>query len=159
MGHLIVFIIYPRDGKAVIFDSLREMNKKGYKDFENYLRSKWRHVLLCTQVHIKFVVDTSGLHTTFIGNTRKILNAMIGDPTIRSRSMAQTCALGNNSRYVWRSYVLLHRACYPCPNNYVLHASSAPNNLKAQYCVDTMFVTTSGIAEVTVTPSGSSKNL
>jgi len=38
MGHWIVFMIYPQDGKAVIFDSLRETNKKGYKDFEYCLR-------------------------------------------------------------------------------------------------------------------------
>ena len=40
------------------------------------------------EVHIKFVVDTNGLHIALIGNTRKTPNAMIGGPTIRSRSMA-----------------------------------------------------------------------
>jgi hypothetical protein len=34
MGHWIAFIIYPQDGKAYIFDSLRDTNKAGYKHFE-----------------------------------------------------------------------------------------------------------------------------
>jgi len=34
MGHWVVFIIYPQDGKAVIFDSLRHTHKEAYMDFE-----------------------------------------------------------------------------------------------------------------------------
>ena len=45
------------------------------------------------------------------------------------------------------------------PNDYVLHACSAPSNLKGNSCVDTILVTTSGIAEVTAAAGGSSKNL
>ena len=52
------------------------------------------------KVHIKIVVDTSGLHAMLIGNTLKTPNPMIGGPSIRSRSMEQNCALGDNSRYV-----------------------------------------------------------
>ena len=44
------------------------------------------------EAHIKFVVDTSGWHTTLTGNTQKIPNAMIGGPRRRSRSMVQNCA-------------------------------------------------------------------
>jgi len=46
-----------------------------------------------------------------------------------------------------------------CANDYVLHACSAPSNLKGQFCVDTMLVTTSGVAESTATAGGNSKNL
>jgi len=38
MGHWVVFIIYPQDVKAVIFDCLRNMHKEAYKDFEYCLR-------------------------------------------------------------------------------------------------------------------------
>jgi hypothetical protein len=38
MGHWMCFIIYPQDGKAVIFDSLRDINKEGYKHYESVLR-------------------------------------------------------------------------------------------------------------------------
>jgi hypothetical protein len=38
MGHWIAFIIYPQDGMACIFDSLRDANKEGYKHFESVLR-------------------------------------------------------------------------------------------------------------------------
>jgi hypothetical protein len=38
MGHWICFVIYHPDGKAVIFDSLRDTNKEGYKHFEGVLR-------------------------------------------------------------------------------------------------------------------------
>jgi hypothetical protein len=38
MGHWIAFMIYPQDGRAVVFDSLRDSNKEGYKDFESALR-------------------------------------------------------------------------------------------------------------------------
>jgi len=34
MDHWIVFVIYPQDGKDVIFDSLRKTNKDVYEDFE-----------------------------------------------------------------------------------------------------------------------------
>ena len=46
-----------------------------------------------------------------------------------------------------------------CANDYVLHACSAPSNLQGQFCVDTMLVTTSGVAESTATAGGNSKNL
>ena len=46
-----------------------------------------------------------------------------------------------------------------CSNDYVLHACSAPSNLKGQFCVDTMLVTTSGVAESTAAAGGNSKNL
>ena len=46
-----------------------------------------------------------------------------------------------------------------CTNDSVLHACSAPSNLKGQFCVDTMLVTTSGIAESTAAAGGKSKNL
>jgi hypothetical protein len=38
MGHWIAFIIYPQDGAAVIFDSLWDTDKAGYKEFEGCLR-------------------------------------------------------------------------------------------------------------------------
>ena len=38
MEYWIVFMIYPQDGKVVIFNSLRETNKEGYKDFEQCVR-------------------------------------------------------------------------------------------------------------------------
>jgi hypothetical protein len=39
MGHWIVFIVYPLDKRACIFDSLEEgSNKEGYKHFESILR-------------------------------------------------------------------------------------------------------------------------
>jgi hypothetical protein len=38
MGHWIVFIIYPQDGMAYVFESLRHTNKHGYKQFEGCLR-------------------------------------------------------------------------------------------------------------------------
>ena len=34
LGHWIVFCIYPQDGKVVIFGSLCNTPKEGYKDFE-----------------------------------------------------------------------------------------------------------------------------
>ena len=43
-------------------------------------------------IHIKFVADTSGWHTTLTRNTWKTPIAMIGDPRIRKRSMTQNCA-------------------------------------------------------------------
>ena len=45
------------------------------------------------------------------------------------------------------------------PNDYVLHACSAPSNLKGNSCVDTILVTTSGVAENTAAAGGNSKNL
>ena len=62
MDHWIVFIIYPPDRKVVIFDSLHS----------KYISNLLLTIVVCIQL---------------IGNTRKTLNAMIGDPTIRSRSM------------------------------------------------------------------------
>jgi hypothetical protein len=38
MGYWIAFIIYPQDGKACIFDSLRDTNPAGYKELEKCLR-------------------------------------------------------------------------------------------------------------------------
>jgi hypothetical protein len=32
MVHWIVFLIYSQDGRAIVFDSLKESNKEGYKD-------------------------------------------------------------------------------------------------------------------------------
>ena len=46
-----------------------------------------------------------------------------------------------------------------CPNDYVLHACSAPSNLKVHSCVDTILVTTLGVAEVIAAAGGSLKNL
>ena len=46
-----------------------------------------------------------------------------------------------------------------CPNDYVLHACSAPSNLKGHSYVDTILVTTSGVAENTAAAGGNSKNL
>ena len=54
-------------------------------------------------------------------------------------------------------YIVL--AIYMCPNEYVLHACSAPSNLKTFSCVDAMLVRTSGLAELTTEAGGSSKNL
>jgi hypothetical protein len=59
------------------------------------------------------------------------------------------------------SYVLLHRACslyvltIMC---YIYRACSAPNNLKAQSCVDTTLVSTSGLAANTMIAGDSSRN-
>ena len=39
MGHWIVFIVYPQDGRACIFNSLEEGSNKGYKDFETVIVS------------------------------------------------------------------------------------------------------------------------
>ena len=44
-----------------------------------------------------------------------------------------------------------------CPNDYVLHECGARINLKTQSCVDTMLVSTSGLAEVTTEAGYSSK--
>ena len=55
-------------------------------------------------------------------------------------------------------YYIVH-AIYMCPNEYVLHACSAPSNLKTFYCVDAMLVRTSGLAMLTAEASGSSRNL
>ena len=44
-----------------------------------------------------------------------------------------------------------------CPNDYVLHACSARSNLMGQFCVDTILVTTLGIAESTAAAGGNSK--
>jgi hypothetical protein len=38
MSGLDATMIYPQDGAAVIFDSLRDMDKAGYKESEGYLR-------------------------------------------------------------------------------------------------------------------------
>jgi hypothetical protein len=39
MGHWIIFIVYPYDGRVCIFDSLEEgLNKEGYKHFKSVLR-------------------------------------------------------------------------------------------------------------------------
>jgi hypothetical protein len=38
MGHWVAFIIYPQDGRACIFDSLRTPIKEGYKAFEACLK-------------------------------------------------------------------------------------------------------------------------
>ena len=45
-----------------------------------------------------------------------------------------------------------------CSSDYMLHACSAPSNLKGNSCVDTILVTTSGIAE-NIAAGGNSKNL
>jgi hypothetical protein len=37
MGHWIAFLIYPQDGRAIVFDSL-DLDKEGYKEFESMLR-------------------------------------------------------------------------------------------------------------------------
>ena len=103
------------------------------------------------KVYIKFVVDTSGWHTALTGNTWMTPIAMIGGPSIRSRSMAQNCAFGDNSRYVWR-IVCATTSCMlsMCSNDYVLHACSAPSYLKARSCVDTMLVHASSLAKHTI---------
>ena len=44
-----------------------------------------------------------------------------------------------------------------CPTDYVLHECGARINLKTQSCVDTMLVSTSGLAEVTTEAGYSSK--
>ena len=44
-----------------------------------------------------------------------------------------------------------------CANDYVLHACSAPSNLKGHSFVDTILVTTSGVAENTAAAGGNSK--
>ena len=46
-------------------------------------------------------------------------------------------------------YYIVH-AIYMCPNEYVLHACSAPSNLKARSCVDTMLVRASSLARHTI---------
>ena len=123
-GHWIVFLICPHDGKAVIFDSLWDTNKEGYKDFNTYQQCWVRHILYALKVHIKLVVDTSGWNTTLTGNTRKTLNAMIGGPKKRSRSMAQNCTWGDNFWYVWRIIGAITSCMLSmCPNDYVLHIS------------------------------------
>ena len=55
-------------------------------------------------------------------------------------------------------YYIVHDI-YVCPNDYVLHACSAPSNLKGHSYVDTILVTTSGVAENTAAAGGNSKNL
>jgi hypothetical protein len=37
MGHWIAFLIYPQDGRAVVFNSL-DTPKEGYKEFKGVLR-------------------------------------------------------------------------------------------------------------------------
>ena len=41
-------------------------------------------------------------------------------------------------------------AIYMCPNDYMLHACSAPSNLNALFCADTILVSTLGLASNTV---------
>ena len=92
MGHWIVFCIYPQDGKCVIFDSLRKMNKEGYKGFLilSMIVSDDTFVY-ALKVYIKSVVETNGWHTTLTRNTWKTHIAMIGGPSLRKK-MAQNCA-------------------------------------------------------------------
>jgi len=60
------------------------------------------------------------------------------------------------------SYMLLHRAYYlyfVLTMCYIYHTCSALSNLQVQSCVDTILVSTSGLAGDTATAGGSSKNL
>jgi hypothetical protein len=41
---------------------------------------------------------------------------------------------------------------------YIYHACSAPSNLETQSCVDSILVSTSGLADVTATAGVTSKN-
>ena len=50
-------------------------------------------------------------------------------------------------------------AIYMCPNDYMLHACSAPSNLKTMSCVDTMLARTLGSAKLTTEADGNSKDL
>ena len=76
--------------------------------------------------------------------------------------MAQIAPEARISGMYEESYVLLHRACHLSVQMtmcYIYHTCSAPSNLQAQSCVDTILVSTSGLAGDTATAGGSSKNL
>jgi len=163
IGHWIVFLIYPQDGRAIIFDSLQKTKQRRLQEFWNLstIVSDDRF-FYALKSYIKFVVDTSGWHTALIGNTSKTPNAMIGGRR-RGRSGAQNCQWGGNSRYVWRTICattsLMLCLCVLMTMCYIYHAWSAPSNLKAQSCMNTMLVSTSGHADVSTTANINSKSL
>ena len=78
----------------------KDRTKKGTSILKAFCDSKWWCLFFYTlNVHIKFVVDTSGFRTTLTGSTSRILSALIEDLR-RRRRIAQHWKSGASSRYV-----------------------------------------------------------
>jgi len=114
MGHWIVILIYLHDGRAVIFNALWKMNKlRWVQGFQKLSAIVSEDIFFYAhKVHMKFVVDTSGWHTTLIGNT-------IEDPKCYDRrSEKRKQKYGTKLSMRWEFLVCMkNHMCY-----YTVHA-------------------------------------
>jgi len=114
MGHWIVILIYLHDGRAVIFNALWKMNKlRWVQGFQKLSAIVSEDIFFYAhKVHMKFVVDTSGWHTTLIGNT-------IEDPKCYDRrSEKRKQKYGTKLSMRWEFLVCMNNhMCY-----YTVHA-------------------------------------